>query len=205
MNLLLIRHAQSVGNSEGRLQGQADYPLCDEGRDQARALTRRLQREAWPIAAAYTSDLSRAMETAQIVAEAFGLSVIPDRRLREYDFGELNGIVWRDVEQRYPEVWRLYHQEHRWGGMPGEEGRPAFCDRLAAAMADIAARHQTDGAVAVVSHAGSLGVILAQLLHTAALHPNPFRFDNTSLSVVKFSRHGPVLTLHNSTYHLHAF
>ena len=201
MNLLLIRHAQSVGNALGYIQGRAEYPLSDLGREQARALSARLQGEDWPLAAIYSSDQSRAAETAQILADPLGIKVTTDERLREYDFGEMNGIAWRDLEARYPEVWLALHEERVWLPIPGEEGHQAFHDRLAMSLAGITGRHRGK-TVAVVSHGGSLGMILAHLLGLPARRPQPFRFDNASLSRVEVRRWGPVLALLNDTSHL---
>ena len=202
MKLLLIRHAESRGNAEGRLQGQSDWPLSDRGLDQARALARRLAREERATSAVYASDLSRALQTAEIIATALGLAVTVDERLREYNFGVLDGIVWREVEHRYPEIWRGFYEERRWLPVPGEEGAEPFRTRLAAAVDDILARHADTDAVAVVTHGGSLGTLTAHLLGMPIRRPQPFHFRNASLSAVDFGRWGPLLVLQNDTCHL---
>lgn len=202
MKLLLIRHAQSTGNAEGRLQGQSDWPLSDLGREQARALARRLARGEWAISAVYASDQSRALQTAEILAASLGLAVTVDERLREYHFGVLNGIVWRDVEHLYPEIWRGFYEERRWLPVPEEEGAEPFRSRLAAAVDDITGRHGEAGVVAVVTHGGSLGMLTAHLLGMPARRPQPFQFHNASLSAVDFGPWGPLLVLQNDTCHL---
>jgi broad specificity phosphatase PhoE len=202
MKLLLIRHGLSVGNREGIIQGHADYPLSDEGRAQARALGQRLQNDAWSLTALYASDLSRATETAQILGQALSLPVHSDKRLREYNFGILNGLVWQDVESLHPEIWRHLHETHEWPPIPGEEGEAAFLARVAGAVAEITARHQEDAAVAVVAHGGSLGILLAHLLGAPTRRPTPFRLENCSLSIVDLRYRQPVLTMVNDTRHL---
>ena len=187
MKLLLIRHGESVGNAEGRMQGQFDSPLTDRGRDQARALLARLQGEGWKPSVIYSSDLCRAAETACILAAGLDAPVTLDARLREYDIGVLSGVIWREVEVLHPELWRRLHQRDESAAIPGEEGLAAFHGRLSSMAADILAAHQQDEIVAVVSHGGSLGMILAHLLQIAPRRPSPFRFDNTSLSVVEIS------------------
>jgi broad specificity phosphatase PhoE len=202
VKLLLIRHGESVGNAEGRMQGQFDSPLSELGRDQARALLARLQGEGWKPAAIYSSDLCRAAKTAGILAAGLGTPVTLDVRLREYDIGVLSGVIWREVEVLYPEIWRRLHQEEESAAIPGEEGLDAFYERTSSMAADILADHQQDETVAVVSHGGSLGMILAHLLRLAPRRPQPFRFDNTSLSIVNVGRRGIRLTLMNCTCHL---
>jgi len=202
VRLLLIRHGESVGNAEGRMQGQFDSPLSDLGRDQARALLARLQGEGWNPAVIYSSDLCRASETAGILAAGLEAPVTLDVRLREYDIGVLSGVIWREVEALYPEVWRKLQQRDGSSVIPGEEGLAAFHERLSSTAADILAAHQDDETVAVVSHGGSLGMILVYLLHIAPRRPLPFRFDNTSLSIVDVEPRGVRLTLLNCTCHL---
>lgn len=202
MKLLLIRHGESVGNAEGRMQGQFDSPLSDRGRDQTQALLARLQGEGWRPAAIYSSDLCRAAETAGILAAGLDAPVTLDARLREYDIGILSGVIWREVEVLYPELWRKLHQDEEGAAIPGEEGLEAFHRRLSSVAADILPAHQDDGTVAVVAHGGSLGMILAHLLQLAPRRPLPFRFDNTSLSIVDFGPRGIRLALLNCTCHL---
>jgi broad specificity phosphatase PhoE len=202
MKLLLIRHGESQGNVEGRLQGHADFPLSELGREQARALARRLQREAWALAAVYTSDLSRAAETAEILGRALGAPVVTDERLREYDAGVLTGLVWDDIVRRYPNLARGIQDDRSWTDFPQAEGNPAFVARLVAVVADIQAGHAENAVVALVSHGGSLGMILAYLLGIETRRPTPFRFGNTSLSIVELTPRGPRLSLMNDTCHL---
>jgi broad specificity phosphatase PhoE len=202
MKLLLIRHGQSVANTEGRLQGQFDSPLTDLGRDQAQALARRLVREGWTISTVYASDLSRAAETAGILAAELCAPLALDERLREYDVGVLTGIVWREIEHLFPDIWHALHHDTAWGCIPGEEGNGPFHARLAAVLSDIQSGHGEEESVALVSHGGSLGMILVHLLGMEPRGPSPFRFGNVSLSVVEFSARGPLLLSLNDMCHL---
>ena len=202
MELLLIRHGQSVGNLEERIQGQAEFPLTKKGRDQANALAKRLQKQDWSISAVYASDQRRAAETAGILSSVLGTPLHLDARLREYDFGELNGIVFREVETRYPDIWYAWHNSNEWAPFPGAEGNEAFHARLSASLTEILERHGESECVAVVSHGGSLGMILADMLGIDVHRPTPFFFGNASLSIVQVTPRGPRLTLMNDTSHL---
>jgi broad specificity phosphatase PhoE len=91
--LLLVRHGETDWNAEGRLQGHTDMPLNDLGRRQARALADELAGDG--IEAVYSSDLARASETAEIVAERLGLPVGLDPDLREKDWGTWEGADGR--------------------------------------------------------------------------------------------------------------
>jgi len=202
MKLLLIRHGQSVANTQGRLQGQLDSPLTELGRRQAHALARRLVREGWNASTIYTSDLVRAAETAEILSAGLVVPVVSDERLREYGVGVLTGLVWREIELQYPEIWHGLQHSPTWTPIPGEEGNGPFCARLLSALDDIRSAHGDGQMVAIVSHGGSLGMMLAYLLGMELKRPTPFRFGNASLSVVHLRPHGPLLSCLNDTCHL---
>ena len=193
-----------MANAEGRLQGQFDSPLSDEGRVQARALARRLDREGWKVAAIHASDLSRAAETAEILGDELGLPVTLDARLREYDAGVLNGLTWAEIQARYPHLWHELQRSGKWVSIPGEEGNEAFRARVSAALDDIRAGHEGAGAVAVVTHGGSLSMILLRLLGLERGRASPFTFANASISVVEFRARGAVISRLNDTCHLDA-
>jgi broad specificity phosphatase PhoE len=144
--LLLVRHGETDWNADGRLQGQTDRPLSDFGRRQARQLAAELTEE--DLEAIYSSDLSRARETAQIVAERLGLPVLLDPDLREKDWGTWEGLT--AVERDRVEFVGESTEEHQ--------------ERILRALRRIAERHTGDGRVLVVTHGGSM-----RRVQTAAL------------------------------------
>jgi probable phosphoglycerate mutase len=152
--LLLVRHGESIWNAEGRWQGSADPPLSDAGRDQARALAEFLRDAGVDVIV--TSDLDRARETAQIVADALGLPApVVDARLRERDVGEISGHTREEIEAKWPgllEKWRTGELTK----MPG--GEDDITPRVSAAMQDIAAAPEGT-TVLVVTHGGVIGAI----------------------------------------------
>ncbi|HVN62556.1 MAG TPA: histidine phosphatase family protein [Gaiellaceae bacterium] len=140
--LLLVRHAETEWNREGRWQGHADPPLNEAGRAQAQALARSLVGER--VDAIYSSDLRRAAETAEILAAALGLPVTTDPDLREIDVGSWSGLTREEVAVQFPD----------WDTHDGET-REALEVRVVAAVRLIAQRHP-DGQVLVVTHGGSI-------------------------------------------------
>ncbi len=138
--LLLVRHGETDWNAEGKLQGHTDRPLNDFGRQQARLLAERLE----GIDAVYTSDLSRARETAEIVAGRLGLPVVVDPDLREKDWGTWEGLT----------------SDERLGVEYEGETTEAHRERVLAAVRRIAERHPGER-VLVVTHGGSLRRIQA--------------------------------------------
>jgi broad specificity phosphatase PhoE len=101
--LLLVRHGETDWNTTGRFQGQADPPLNANGRAQAASLAAQLAQTR--IGAIYSSDLQRARDTAEIVARKLGMTVRVDRRLREINQGEWDGMLTTDIIARYPVEW----------------------------------------------------------------------------------------------------
>src|SRR5687767_10128865 len=95
----LIRHGETEWNTTGRWQGILPVPLNDIGREQARKLAATLRQDA--IQMIYTSDLSRAAETAQIIADTLGIPVSVDERLRELDIGIFQGLTVEEILQRH--------------------------------------------------------------------------------------------------------
>jgi probable phosphoglycerate mutase len=160
--LILVRHGETDWNRERRWQGHADTPLNETGREQARALARALNGEA--IAAVYSSDLRRARETAEIVADGRGLPVLVDRRLREIDFGEWEGLRTVEIHERYPEFMAAWPPTDG-RPFPGGETYGAMGARVVAALGEIARRHP-DEDVVVVLHGGP---ILGALAHAAGI------------------------------------
>lgn len=192
--LLLIRHGRSVWNAQGRIQGQTDPPLDELGREQARRLAERLRAEA--VVALYTSPLRRAQETADIIGRALDVPVVPDERLQEYDVGDIAGLTWEQVVERYPDVAHRWAEAQEEIGIPGEEGHGPFRARVVAVFDDILSQH-AEGPVGVVAHGGTLGTYLNHLIGLQAWL-SPFRFGNGSLSIVEANPVRPRIVLLNS-------
>jgi broad specificity phosphatase PhoE len=153
--LLLVRHGETDWNRDGRWQGHSDTHLNDAGREQARQVAADLGH----VDAIYASDLTRARETAEIIAADLGLDVRTDARLRERSFGAWEGLSMPEIEEQFGDAlarWRL-------GDGPGaDDAEPfeAFAERVREFVEEILARHP-DEAVLVVSHGGSIRVIHA--------------------------------------------
>ena len=154
--IYLARHGESDWNAANRFQGHSDRPLTDLGREQARGLADLVAAEN--VEAIYASPLSRALETARIVAARTGLGVVVDEGLREVDTGSWSGLSRAEVRERYPEGFQ------RWitGGAGWEDGESyeEMAERVLAAVNRIAAAHP-GGRVLLVSHGGPIRAIQA--------------------------------------------
>jgi broad specificity phosphatase PhoE len=162
MRLLLVRHGQSLGNVEGRIQGHDD-PLTDLGRAQARALAGHLA-AAERITHLYASPLDRALETASIIGRATGHTPAPIAGLAEINAGRAAGLLWEEWRAAHPEVAEIMARPDRplnqgWAG--GETGQQ-FGHRVIAAYTEIVTRHVgSNDVVVAVGHGGSLAWIAA--------------------------------------------
>src|SRR5699024_8930730 len=120
-DLLLIRHGESVWNADGRWQGQADPPLTELGRLQAREAATSIGH----VDAVVTSDLERAAETGAIIARELGVDhLATEQALRERDAGPLSGLTRSEIHRRFP---GLLHDDPA-GFEPGADGEPRWPD-----------------------------------------------------------------------------
>jgi probable phosphoglycerate mutase len=168
--LILVRHGESAWNAEGRLQGQADAPLSDLGREQARALVTPLA--GLPPAGLVTSDLSRAVDTAELSGHA---GAARDPRWRERSMGEWTAELEGDVPQDQLKAFRA-------GELlpPGGESWTQLQDRVGQAVDELAAR---GGAWLVFTHGGPVRAAVAHA--TGADHRTIVGPANTSLTLLE--------------------
>ena len=122
-----LRHGRTAWNADLRIQGQLDIPLDDTGRWQAAQLARALAGEN--LRAVYSSDLSRAHETAQALAACAGLAVQTEVGLRERAFGCFEGATFEEIEQRWPDDALRWRRREPGFGPGGGESLEAFSAR----------------------------------------------------------------------------
>lgn len=196
--LLLVRHGATEDNVLRRFLGQRDVPLSRLGREQVERLRLRLTGER--IDAAYTSDLSRARDTAMPVCAGRAEALVACPELREMDFGDCDGLTFDEIVERYPRLARSVGGGKRIE-FPGGETLQQLNDRVGLFLARLG-QHGAGESVLVVSHGGPLRVALCRLLGIGLGHWWQFRLDTASLTVVGMYPAGAVVTLMNDTSHL---
>jgi broad specificity phosphatase PhoE len=160
--ILLARHGETDDNREPiRAQGWSDTPLNDTGRAQAAELAERLCTAAEPIASLWSSDLSRASETAEIVGARLGLTPRLDRRLREGNRGRWEGRLFIEIERDEPELYAAWRRAGERFRFPGGESLREHSDRIEAALAEIEAAGEFPALA--VCHGGSIRVALCAI------------------------------------------
>ncbi|EHB64424.1 MULTISPECIES: histidine phosphatase family protein [Paenibacillus] len=186
----LVRHGLTDWNAMGKIQGQTDIPLNEEGRRQARLLGERLRQEPYHWDFAISSGLSRAEETAQIIASMLGIPVAdPDPRVRERRYGQVEGLTAEEREARFGTDW---HQQDL-----GQESDVELMSRGLVFLDDMAIKHRNSN-ILVVSHGG----FLAQLYKLVCRGQLSQRIGNLSLTIVERKDDDWSPLLYNCTKHL---
>lgn len=205
MNIILVRHGKTCWNVENRYQGQKDVPLSEEGRRQAKLLARHLEglKQAFPVNVIWSSDLSRALETARLIAEELQLAVIPHPGLREINFGVWEGHTADEVARLYPESYMAYHEDPLGTSPPGGESYKEVFRRVESALQDIIGNCNGGGGALIVAHGGSLKAAICSLVGIDPALRLRLLMDNTGISIVRYHKGMGSLLLYNDTCHLH--
>jgi len=182
--IYLIRHGETTWNVERRYQGHKDSPLSKVGIAQAKAIGERLSTREF--AAIYASDLTRAYKTARQIAVPHKLDVIKDVRLRERKGGILEGLTTTEVEEQHPEI--AAQMKGTWAAdfaPPGAESAFVLQERSLPALMELAKKHMGER-IAIVSHGGTMRVLLQHILGIPMDRPCPLAIGNTSLNIVRY-------------------
>lgn len=197
--LIALRHGRTAWNAETRIQGQLDAPLDDVGRWQARRLAEALAGE--PIAAIYSSDLQRALHTAQALAHSTGAPLHTDVRLRERGFGRFEGRTYAEIEATWPDDalrWRKREVDFQPGG--GEALTPFFA-RCVSTVCELAAAHPGQN-IAIVAHGGVLDCLYRAAVGVDLNAPRSWLLGNASINRLLFNGEGLGLVGWNDDAHL---
>ncbi|MEZ4225077.1 MAG: histidine phosphatase family protein [Polyangiaceae bacterium] len=187
LELVLVRHGESVGNREGRMQGHRDYPLSPRGREQARELAAFFRQRGVSFSSAYTSPLSRAKETAQILCANLELPpAVEDADLKEITAGCLEGLDHSQIVERHP----TFMQRGLEGlGDFSEFGGESYDDmqaRVERLCAGLYARHDGQGErLLLVSHGGLLFQLAKHLISVPVPRVSILRYGNCTASLIR--------------------
>jgi probable phosphoglycerate mutase len=180
--LLLVRHGEVEEWARGRIYGHLDPALSPDGIAQAAAIVGRVA-EALPTAL-HCSPSRRALETAAPIASALALTPALDPRLREIEFGELEGLTFAEAERRDPATWREWMERPGQVRFPGGECWDDVRARTVEAAESIASAHP-GGAVAVVTHGGVVRALLAEALALPAERTFRIEIGFGSLTILR--------------------
>jgi alpha-ribazole phosphatase/probable phosphoglycerate mutase len=190
--VVLCRHGEPEEAGRGRFCGALDVGLSERGRAHAVALAACVEADV-----VYTSPLRRCVETARALAARLGVEPVVEPRLREIEFGELDGVAYEDAERRWPALYTELLRSPATVRFPGGESYGELRIRVCEALDELLDRHG-GGSVAVLTHAGVIRTLLA---HVLSLPDEAFfRIDQRygAVNVVEWAGGAPVVRLVNA-------
>lgn len=180
--LILIRHGETDWNVEHRIQGHLDIPLNGAGLSQAEAIGERFRE--MNIDVLVSSDLCRAMQTMQPIAEARGLPIVRDARLRERHLGVLQGKTREEAQQVAPEAFEVFRSRATDAVLDEGESLTTFADRVIDALRELTQTHENKRIVAV-THGGVLDIAYRHANKTPLEAPRTFAIHNSSVNTFR--------------------
>ncbi|HWI55282.1 MAG TPA: alpha-ribazole phosphatase [Desulfobacteria bacterium] len=198
--LFLVRHGETEWNKDLRYQGHRDIPLSEVGFAQAEKVALRLSKEK--LDAIYSSDLSRAFETAKAIGRFHEAPIKMVRELRETNFGRWEGLTYKEIDQQFKEVmsgWRVNPRDVK---IPDGESLGEVRDRCLKGLDKILSDNP-DRNVLVVAHGGIIRIVVASVLGFEINDYWKIKQDNVSLNIIDFyGKDKGILSLLNDTCHL---
>lgn len=199
MRLILVRHAETRLNRDGRVQGTNADPLSPFGRRQAAALARALEHDL-PFAF-YSSTVPRALETAQIISEALGVPCTPLDGFREMEAGKLEGLTGAELRRLFPEFAKQWDEDAGTAQTPGGETLGQVQERAWRTVEGLRSKHP-DGVVVAVTHNFTMHVIVCAVLDLPLTHFRRLRHDLASITRLELSDTRKAVLSLNETGHL---
>lgn len=193
LKLLFIRHAQSVGNQQKRMQGHGEFELSPLGHEQAEKLAQRLMSEGWRPTHVYSSPLKRAVQTTEALLAPFLAEPLPSAvsdlvdgevelplgmvteasdhihieyadELKEFQNGIFQGLTWAEARSQYPELCSRLESSPDWIQIPQAESLQDARDRSQQFITHLLTHHQIDDRIWIITHSWILQHLIAELL-----------------------------------------
>lgn len=198
-SVLAVRHGETAWNRETRIQGQLDIPLSPLGAAQARRLAQALDGQG--VEVIYASDLARARQTADAVAQQLGLAVQLEPGLRERGFGLFEGLTWAEIETRWPAESERWRRRDPQFAAQGGESLQDFYARAVGAVEALASRHPGQ-TVLIVAHGGVLDCLYRAAARQSLQAARTWTLGNASINRLLYSQSGLTLVGWNDDNHL---
>ncbi len=195
--IIFIRPGETDWNKLERWQGWVATPLNEHGRQQSEALARFLR--SIGMTALYTSDLKRALQTAEILQRASSFELIPDERLRERNIGLWQGLTLDEMRKWYAEEYAAMLKDADTYRVPGGESREDVRVRMTAAFDDVLAQAKGE-TVGMLTHTTALKVLMEDLF--PGYNPLTVDLGNTSVTTLRRKDDGWKLVAVDDCLHL---
>lgn len=195
MKIYLIRHGQTDWNIQGKIQGSHDIPLNDAGRRQAELLAEGM--ESRPVRKIFSSPLTRAMKTADMISRRQKVEIFPMPQLMEVEFGKWEGMTWDEIREAYPKEFRHWCLNPAEASPPGGESQKEVTDRCVRAVKEILETTNGREDAAVISHGATMAHLVSYMMRydqedegiivenasITTFHYNPLTEDFTLLEI----------------------
>lgn len=202
LRVVLIRHGETEWNKEKKLQGYSNVLLSPKGIHQAQLLAQHLPFQS--VDAIYSSDLSRAVKTAEILAERFDLSVKQDRNFRETNFGDWEGKSISELTANFPHEFGKFFTEPEKCHPPQGETFLQCQARVINALDRIVADNDNQNII-IVTHGAVIRLILCAALDISIHKMWAIGQFNTAVNVLRFDEGNITVELVNGAFHIYNF
>ncbi len=183
--LILIRHGQSEANLQRRFAGIYDAPLTALGEQQA-ALSAAYVAENYKVSRVYASDLKRAYFTGKAAADACGVEIFPDKRLREISAGAWEGMLFEDIVEKYPKDFERFMTDVGASRATDGESVAELGTRVMDALRDLAERHEGE-TIVIATHATPIRAVQSLVSFGDLAHMQELSWvSNASVSVLAY-------------------
>ncbi len=198
--LILVRHAEAEGNINRRFHGQTDSQLTENGHKQAEKLAERLANE--PIDVLYSSDLSRALQTAKHIGQVKNMDVHIIKGLREIDGGEWEDVPWADLPDKFPEIYDHWENNPHLVKMPNGESMLEAQKRIIKEIGEIVKKHEGSN-ICIATHGTVLKAYLCYVYDKSLEELNNIVwFDNASITIIELNDEGYHFVAEGDNEHL---
>lgn len=202
--LYIVRHGETDWNKMGKYQGITDVPLNENGLNQAKACGEALKDITFDRI--LSSDLSRALVTAETIRGNRTTPITVDKRLRELNFGDWEAMLFSDIEARWPGlIDEMYLRPHL-VKVPNGESFKDLQDRAWAGLEEFLNKNDEDETLLIACHGGTIRTLLCKLLDISISHCWNFSQGNTAINRIFYNGMGEydhnILNLLNDTAHV---
>ena len=195
----IVRHGQTNWNILGKTQGHGNSDLTSKGIEQATELAESIVN--YPIDYIYSSDLGRAVQTAQILGDKLNIKVEETEALREMGFGEWEGLLIDEIKTNYANVYTTWRNEPHLAQIPGGETLHLIKDRVDSFIQSLNEKYDNKH-ILLVTHSVTVRVMLLAFLNSGMENIYRIKQDNTALNIVEYRDYGPVVIKMNDTSHI---
>ena len=195
----IVRHGQTNWNILGKTQGHGNSDLTPKGENQALELSKAIKE--YPIDYIYSSDLGRAVQTAEIIGSTIGVDVIQTPSIREMGFGDWEGLLIEEIKKDHAKTYETWRNQPHIVNIPNGETLHIIKDRVDAFIKELNEKYDNKH-ILLVSHSVTVRVMLLSFLNSGVENIYRIKQDNTALNIVEYRDYGPVVIKMNDTSHM---